>query len=249
MLIQQYSLRKGVKITKTIDIKGAVYDNDTAAFYSFFGIKVVSPSAVDEVLNAGANDDVTVNVASNGGDVFAASEIYSMLKAYKGTVNVNIQGLAASAASVIAMAGDKVSIAPTAQIMIHKAWSGVQGNSDDLVHQSGVLNKIDDSIAAAYEAKTGMSRGDLLNLMSNETWMGAQEAVDKGFADEIMFVNDDAPQVVNSGSPMLPKSAVNKLLNLINKAGGTKPQQNAQKDSQPTDSLKSRKLAILMDKN
>lgn len=241
-----------MKITKTIDVKGAVYDNDTAGFYQFFGMKVTSPAAVDEVLNDGTNDDVTVNVASNGGDVFAASEIYSMLKAYKGTVNVNIQGLAASAASVIAMAGDKVSIAPTAQIMIHKAWSGMQGNSDDLAHESGVLGKIDDSIAAAYEAKTGMSQGDLLNLMSNETWMGAQEAVDKGFADEIMFVNDDTPQVVNSGSPMLPKSAVNKLLNLINKADRPKPQepqQNKQKDSQPVDSLKSRKLAILMDKN
>ncbi|WP_334427259.1 MULTISPECIES: head maturation protease, ClpP-related [unclassified Levilactobacillus] len=239
-------------MTKTIDIKGAVYDNDTAAFYSFFGMKVVSPSAVDEVLSDGTTDDVTVNVASNGGDVFAASEIYSMLKAYKGKVEVNIQGLAASAASVIAMAGDKVSIAPTAQIMIHKAWSGMQGNADDLAHESGVLSKIDDSIAAAYEAKTGMNQGDLLNLMSNETWMGAQEAVDKGFADEIMFVNDDTPQVVNSGSPMLPKSAVNKLLNLINKADRPKPQepqQNKPKNSQPTDSLKSRKLAILMGKN
>jgi len=240
-----------VKITKTINIKGAIYDNDTAGFYEFFGMKVISPSAVDEVLNDGTDDDVTVNVASNGGDVFAASEIYSMLKSYKGTVNVNIQGLAASAASVIAMAGDKVSIAPTAQIMIHKAWSGTQGNSDDLAHESGVLDKIDSSIAAAYEAKTGMAQSDVLNLMSNETWMGAQDAVDKGFADEIMFVNDDVPQVVNSSSPMLPKSAVNKLLNLISKASGvnpqTKPHEN--ENSQPTDSLKSRKLAILMGKN
>lgn len=242
-----------MKITKTINVKGAIYDDDTAGFYGFFGMKVVSPSAVDEVLNDGTDDDVMVNVASNGGDVFAASEIYSMLKAYKGTVNVNVQGLAASAASVIAMAGDKVSIAPTAQIMIHKAWSGTQGNSDDLAHESGVLDKIDNSIAAAYEAKTGMNQSDVLNLMSNETWMGAQEAVNKGFADEIMFVKDDVPQVVNSGSPMLPKSAVNKLLNLISKAGEAGPQpephKNTTKNSQPMDSLKSRKLAILLDKN
>ncbi|MSE09739.1 Clp protease ClpP, partial [Lactobacillus salivarius] len=93
--------------------------------------------------------------------VFVASEIYSMLKNNKSNVKVNVTGLAASAASVIAMAGDTVSIAPTAQIMIHKAWTRVDGNADDLDHEAGVLSGIDKSIAIAYAFPTGMKQSDL----------------------------------------------------------------------------------------
>ena len=185
-------------------IKGDVVDDETATFYSFFDIPAISPGQVSSILNDdGAEDsDVQVDIA---GDVFAASEIYTLLKKYAGTITVNIQGLAASAASVIAMAGDQVNISPTAQIMIHKAWSNVSGNSDDLEHQADVLSGIDESIASAYEAKTGMKQADLLNLMSQETWLTAKEAVDKGFADNIMFVNKNKPQVVNSISHIPPK--------------------------------------------
>lgn len=204
------------------------------------------------MLNTGnETDDVEVDIASNGGDVFAASEIYTMLKGYQGNVTVNIQGLAASAASVIAMAGDKVSISPTAQIMIHKAWSGVQGNTDDLAHQSAVLDGIDKSIVAAYSDKTGMDSSDVLQLMSNETWMTAQDAVDKGFADEIMFVDDKQPQFTNSVSDIPTKEAVNKFMNLLATAKSkSKPQQTEQpKKSQPANALLQSKLAILMGKN
>lgn len=233
---------------KTIDIKGDVVDNDTAYFYDFFGLPSVSPNAVADVLNDGSTDDVTLNIASNGGDVFAASEIYTMLKDYAGAVNANVQGLAASAASVIAMAGDKVSISPTAQIMIHKASSGVQGNSDDMAHQADVLSKVDQSIASAYEAKTGMNQGDLLQLMTNETWLTAQDAVDKGFADEIMFVDDKQPQMVNTTSKIVPKAAVNKLLNLMSKAA--KPAATKEPESQPKQANNelADKLAILFGK-
>lgn len=240
-----------MRMTKKINIKGDIVDDQTSMFYDFFGMQSVSPSKVAEILNDDDdsdepdNDTVTLDVASNGGDVFAASEIYSMLRDYKGAIHVNVQGLAASAASVIAMAGDKVSIAPTAQIMIHKASSNLQGNSDDLEHEAGILSGIDDSIAAAYEAKTGLGHGELLNLMANETWLGAKDAVDKGFADEIMFADENKPQVVNSVSSVPPKSAINKFLNLIYKAD-LKP--NKPEPSQPKDSLRDQKLAILMQK-
>ena len=162
---------------------------------------------VNEVLNFDDPDnDVEVNIASNGGDVFAASEIYTLLKGYQGQVVVNIQGLAASAASVIAMAGIQVNISPTAQIMIHKAWSQNVGNADDLTHEADILNGIDKSIAAAYQAKTGMNEEDVLDLMGNETWLTAQQAVDKGFADEIMFVDDKKPQPVNAISHIPPQN-------------------------------------------
>lgn len=228
-------------LTKTINIKGDVVNDETAAFYSFFDIPSISPSQVSNILNDD-NDDVTVDIASDGGDVFAASEIYTLLKKYSGKVTVNIEGLAASAASVIAMAGDQINISPTAQIMIHKAWGTIDGNSDDFAHQATVLSGIDESIAAAYEAKTGMKQTDLLHLMSQETWLTAQEAVDKGFADEIMFVDQKAPQVVNSISHIPSKKAVNKLFNLISKVNYQENQ------SQPSDDLKNRKLAILLGK-
>lgn len=229
-------------LTKTINIKGDVVDDETAAFYSFFDIPAISPSQVSNILNDDNDDDVAVDIASDGGDVFAASEIYTLLKKYSGKVTVNIEGLAASAASVIAMAGDQVNISPTAQIMIHKAWGSVDGNADEFAHQATVLSGIDESIASAYEAKTGMKQADLLNLMSQETWLTAQAAVDKGFADEIMFVDQKAPQVVNSISHIPSKKAVNKLFNLISRINYQENQ------SQPSGNLKERKLAILLGK-
>lgn len=236
-------------LTKTIDIKGAVVDDETAAFYSFFGIPSASPSAVAQILNDGDyDDDVEVNVASNGGDVFSASEIYTMLRQSKANVTVNIQGLAASAASVIAMAGNKVNISPTAQLMIHQAASYGGGNKDDLAHEINVLDGIDKSIASAYESKTGMPQGDLLNMMAQETWIGAQEAVDKGFADEIMFVDEKQAAFSNATTNIVPKSAVNKLLNLLNKSEKTEKLENKAKNSQPTSDLKQSKLAILLGK-
>ena len=251
-------------LTKTINIKGTVVDDDTAAFYSFFGIPSASPSAVSQILNddddpENPDTDVQVNIASNGGDVFAASEIFTLLKSANANVTVNIQGLAASAASVIAMAGDTVKISPTAQIMIHQAASygsgGFGGNKDDLAneiadlsHEIDVLDGIDKSIANAYESKTGMPQGDLLNMMAQETWIGAQEAVDKGFADEIMFVDEKQAAFSNATANIVPKSAVNKLLNLLNKSEKTKKLENSTNESQPTDALKQSKLAILLGK-
>lgn len=240
-------------MTKTIDIKGTVVDDDSAAFYDFFGMSNISPSAVSQILNDeddpdNPDSDVQVNIASNGGDVFAASEIFTMLKSASANVTVNIQGLAASAASVIAMAGDTVKISPTAQIMIHQAASNGGGNKDDLSHEIDVLDGIDKSIANAYELKTGMSQGDLLNMMAQETWIGAQEAVDKGFADEIMFVDEKQAAFSNATANIVPKSAVNKLLNLLNKSEKTKKLENSTNESQPTDALKQSKLAILLGK-
>ncbi|MCX2455629.1 Clp protease ClpP [Lacticaseibacillus nasuensis] len=226
-----------------VQIKGDVVDDETASFYAFFGIQAVSPKLVSDAIASDQDGELTLQIASNGGDVFAASEIYTMLKQYDGKVNVEVQGLAASAASVIAAAGDTVKMSPTAQIMIHRAWSVVQGNTEDAAHESEVLDKIDHSIAAAYEARTGMTEGELLDLMTKETWMGAQEAVDKGFADEIMFVDDKQPQVAASAGVVVPKSAVNKLLNLISKAERKSRPEPSEHEQQ---SLRQRKLAILM---
>lgn len=232
---------------KKIGIKGDVVDDQTGNFYEYFGMSCVHPSAVQGILDDGdQNEPVTVNIASNGGDVFAASEIYTALKSYKGVVTVNIQGLAASAASVIAMAGDTVNISPTAQLMIHKASSWGEGNSDDFDKQSEVLSGIDKSIANAYEAKTGKDRGEILQLMAEETWMDAKTAVDDGFADAIMTFDSEKQPVLNATHTIINKSAVNKFLALKAKAQKTeqkKPKQ--QKVVDKKDQLKN-KLAILL---
>lgn len=226
-----------------IDIKSDVVSNGVGEFYEWLGMSSTYPSKVQRAIANDEDDEITLNIASNGGDVFAASEIYTMLKDSGKTVTVNIQGLAASAASVIAMAGNTVRMSPTSQMMIHKALVSTVGNSDDLEHESGVLNSIDESIAAAYELKTGLSQTDILQMMSNETWMNAKVAVDKGFADEIMFnESDDEPTFENAMHALPSKAAINKFKNLI-----AKEKLNKQ-PSQPKNLLREKKLAILLQK-
>lgn len=226
-----------------IPVKGDIIDNDTAEFYDFWGMSnYCSPNQIEQALQNANHQPVTVEIASNGGDVFAGSEIYSLLKGYDNDVTVNIVGLAASAASVIAMAGDIVKIAPTAQIMIHKAWTDSQGNADDLEHQANVLGTIDQSIASAYEKKTGMSQDELLQMMSNETWLTAKDAVDKGFADEIMFEDEQTPVFNSTEKPVVSKATLNKFRNMQMKMA----EKNKKSDSAI---LLNKKLEILRGEN
>lgn len=235
-----------------IPIKGDIVDDASAAFYDFFGIPSTSPSKINNLINSADGDALEVDIASNGGDVSAASEIYTNLKGYQGKVTVNVEGLAASSASIIAMAGDEVNVSPTAQMMIHKAWTITQGNADDLSKAVDMMDVTDQSIVNAYELKTGMKRDDILQMMAKSTWMSAQDAVDKGFADKILFVDEKTPQVVNATSTVVPKTAVNKLLTLLNQKGvsnkALKPV--SKNDNQkPTPSLRDQKLAILFGKD
>lgn len=216
-----------------IDIKGYIVSNDDREFYDFYGMTSTYPKMVQDAIANDEDEEITLNIASNGGDVFAASEIYTMLRDSGKRIVVNIQGLAASAASVISMAGNTVRISPTAHIMIHKASSGFVGNSDDMEHQSVVLNSIDESIALAYEMKTGLKQSELLELMAKETWLNAKTAVDKGFADEIMFFEEQI-MVTNAVHQMPSKSAINKFKNMI-----AKPK---------TNSLREQKMKILLEK-
>ena len=216
-----------------IDIKGYIVSNDDREFYDYYGMTSTYPKMVQDAITNDEDEEITLNIASNGGDVFAASEIYTMLRDSGKRIVVNIQGLAASAASVISMAGNTVRISPTAHIMIHKASSGFVGNSDDMEHQSVVLNSIDESIALAYEMKTGLKQSELLELMAKETWLNAKTAVDKGFADEIMFFEEQI-MVTNAVHQMPSKSAINKFKNMI-----AKPK---------TNSLREQKLKILLEK-
>lgn len=131
--------------------------------------------------------DITVYISSPGGDVIAASEIYTALKEHKGHVTVKIEGIAASAASVIAMAGDTVQMSPTAYMMIHRASTVVWGNVDDMDETARMLREIDDGIILAYQTRSHLSREELLDLMTKESWLNAKSALDFGLIDEIMY--------------------------------------------------------------
>ena len=230
-----------------INIKGDIVDNSTASFYEYFGMDAVSPSGVSQQLADGDDDEIEVNIASNGGDLFAASEIYAMLKDDPRDVTVNVQGLAASSASIIAMAGDVVNIAPTAQMMIHQVWSNVQGNADDMRSSADSLDSADQAVVNAYAMKTGLDREAILAMMQQETWMNAQEAVDKGFADKIMFVDEKQPQLINATHTIPSHEAINKFLTMMAKSSVDKPKPAETKaDSKPT--LREQKLAFLLGK-
>ena len=159
---------------------------------SFWGDEI-TPQMFRDELESGEGD-VSVWINSPGGNVFAAAEIYTMLKDYKGSITVKIDAIAASAASVVAMAGDTVQMSPVAMLMIHDPSTVAMGNTKDMEKAIEVLNEVKESIINAYAAKSGLTHARIANLMSNETWMNAKKAVELGFADEILFAKkEDAP--------------------------------------------------------
>lgn len=165
--------------TRTLRLEGPIDEE------SFWGDEI-TPQMFRDELNAGEGD-VTVWINSPGGNVFAAAEIYTMLKDYKGSITVKIDAIAASAASVVAMAGDVVQMSPVAMLMIHDPSTVAMGNTKDMEKAIEVLNEVKESIINAYASKSGLSHARIANLMSNETWMNAKKAVELGFADEVLF--------------------------------------------------------------
>lgn len=157
----------------------------------------VTPKQFSEDLDSlGEISILRVFINSEGGDVFAGQAIHSMLRRHPATVSVYVDGLAASIAAVVAMAGDKVIMPRNAMMMVHNPWSVAAGDAEEFRKLADTLDQIRESIVSAYENKTGMDRARLLNLLEAETWMTAQEAVDMGFADEI----EEAKQIAASMS-------------------------------------------------
>lgn len=200
-----------------IDVKGAIIDNDDQWIYDWFEIEATSPKKVSDLIKQTENnEDLEVEINSGGGSVFAGSEIYTTLKSYKGNVTTKIVGLAASAASVVAMAGDRILITPTGQIMIHNASGAFGGDYRDMEKGAEILKNVNAAISNAYRIKTGLSNEELLNMMNKETWLTAQQALDNKFVDEIMFT-DDIKLVASINNGMLPKEVIEKMRNNLNK--------------------------------
>ena len=223
--------------------------NGTIAEESWFDDDV-TPQLFKDELNAGSGD-ITVWINSPGGDCVAAAQIYNMLSNYKGKVTVKIDGIAASAASVIAMAGDTVLVSPVSMLMIHNPATIAWGDHAEMQKAIDMLAEVKESIINAYVLKTGLSRPKLSHLMDAETWMDANKAVELGFADEIMARakaepekepeegegdsseddEEDEKKFPPASSSMLfsRRAANNALLNkLAAKYGGEKPKADIQ---------------------
>lgn len=169
---------------------------------SFWGDEITPQDFRDELY--AEDGDLTLWINSPGGNVFAAAEIYTMIRDYPHNVTVRIASIAASAASVIAMAGNTVQMSPTALLMIHDPSTIAFGNAKDMEKAIATLNEVKESIINAYAAKTGLSRSRISKLMSDETWINAKKAVELGFADELLF-DEKKPETDKTEEPEEPE--------------------------------------------
>jgi ATP-dependent protease ClpP protease subunit len=200
---------------KKCKVKGAIISNEWKWIYDWFGYDSTCPNDIEKALEGANGDDLELDINSGGGDVYAGSEIYTLLKSYKGKTVGRVMGVAASAASVIGMGCTELHMSPTAQIMIHNAASRASGDYRDMQHSADVLSNWNKSISNAYQLKTGLSQEALLGLMNNETWLNAKQAVEMKFADSILF--DQQNQLVASSiiadEAMIPIKILEKLRN------------------------------------
>ena len=188
----------------------------------------VTPQMFRSELNA-AEGDIDLWINSPGGDCYAAAQIYNMLMEYKGNVNVKIDGIAASAASVVAMAGSTVEISPLGMLMIHNPMTISIGDTHEMERTITFLAEIKESIINAYELKTGLSHAKISRLMDAETWMNAKKAVELGFADSVLYENREHLTSAAADGLIFSRAAVTN--SLLSKFGqGT---QNTNVDAEP----------------
>lgn len=184
--------------------------------YDYWDDSGVTAKRISAALRSLDGADVVVNINSPGGDVFEGLAIYNLLREYKGHVTVRVLGVAASAASFIAMAADEIQIARAGFFMIHNAWTGLWGNRNDLRETADFLEQIDDTIADIYHVKSGLSIVDLKADMDKERWINGRDAIDSGFADD--FLPSDVV-IEDAKNSTKEKVAAHKADLLLAKAG------------------------------
>ncbi|GIP25462.1 hypothetical protein J23TS9_05920 [Paenibacillus sp. J23TS9] len=202
---------------KKLKLNGPVISDDEKWIYDWFDIPTISPGAVSNFLDDANGEEIELLINSGGGLVDSGSEIYTMLKSYAEDHSVDvtskITALAGSATSVIAMGGTRVLMSPTAQIMIHNASTIAWGDKNAMGGASEMLKNTDEAIVNAYALKTGMAHDELLAMMNKETWLNAQQAVELGFADEIMFVEKSGVTNNVAMGHTLPPEVIKKMRN------------------------------------
>lgn len=179
-----------------IDIRGVMVPNEYKAYYDYFGEECTCPKDVQEVFDRfEQGDEVEVYINSPGGVIDVGSEIYTLLRSRKENVKIYITGEACSAASVVAMACH-CEMSPTALLMVHCVSTYAGGNHNDMEHMAEVLHTADKALCTAYTSKSGMSEADALEMMEHETWLTAEQALERGLIDAVMFRDQETAPLV-----------------------------------------------------
>ena len=201
-----------------ISIRGPIVSSNQHRFYQFYGMEATSPKSA---LAKGNGERAEVEINSGGGEIFAASEIYTALRNYAGGVHIRIVGLAASAASIIAMAGES-EMTPTGMMMIHNVQTEASGDYRQMEHTAGTLRDANHAISSAYVAKTGRPEAEIAAMMDAETWITAERAVELGLVDRVMQPDTgQKPLAADFYSGMLSEDALRRAENLLkNQAAG-----------------------------
>lgn len=196
---------------KKIRVCGSIVSSDDAWIYDWFEMEYCCPKNIATQLASIGDEPFEVEINSPGGDVFAGSEIYTLLSQHKKNMTINVVGIAASAASVIAMAG-KCYMSPTAMLMVHNVSACTGGDYRDMDHMSEVLKNANQAIASSYCNKSGMSIEEALKMMDKETWLTAQQAKEKGLIDGVMFENEgDFKLAASISNGLLPREVIEKM--------------------------------------
>lgn len=198
-----------------ISIRGPIVSSNQHRIYKWYGMEATSPRSVADALAKGNGERAEVEINSGGGEIFAASEIYTALRSYAGGVIVRIVGLAASAASIIAMAGES-EMTPTGMMMIHNVQTEASGDYRQMEHTAGTLRDANHAIISAYVAKTGRPEAEIAAMMDAETWITAERAVELGLVDRVMQPNTgQKPLEADFYSGMLSEDALRRAENFL----------------------------------
>ena len=198
-----------------ISIRGPIVSSNQHRFYQFYGMEATSPRSVADALAKGNGERAEVEINSGGGEIFASSEIYTALRNYAGGVIVRIVGLAASAASIIAMAGES-EMTPTGMMMIHNVQTRADGDYRQMEHTAGTLRDTNHAIILAYVAKTGRPEAEIAAMMDAETWITAERAVELGLVDRVMQPDTgQKPLAADFYSGMLSEDALRRAENFL----------------------------------
>lgn len=242
---------------KKVKVKGVIISNDDKWIYDWLGYESTSPNDVNKTLEDANGEDIVVEINSGGGSVFAGHEIYTAIRGYSGKKEINVVGLAGSAASEILTAAES-QITPVGMVMIHNASSRAEGDYREMDKKSSFLKKVNKSIMNAYMDKTGKTEEELAELMDKETWMTADEAVENGFVDSIMFSTEtkELDNIINSSNskgafdntPQLSAKVIEKLRNTIKLQEPNNPSIENNKPLDQPD-VKPDPKACILDKN
>ena len=221
---------------KRINVYGVIIPNDYKWYFDWLDEDSTCPRDINTALSEANGDEVEVYINSPGGIIEAGSEIYTMLRSYKGEVKIYIVGQACSAASIIAMARH-AEMSPTALMMVHCVSTYASGNHSDMEHTAEVLRTADDALSNAYIAKTGMSKEEVLAMMEKETWLTAEQAKEKSLIDGIMFEEKEPLRLTASNFELPSEEKMNRIKSMIEK-------QNVEKDG-PAFLIQKSKLSLL----